>query len=68
MHDQIPGVLWLTIILGAVITVSFTWLFGSEDIRIHIVISSSLAMLVSLVVFVIIILDHPYTGSVSIFV
>ena len=66
MNDQVPAALWLTIVLGGIITIGFTWLFGSEDIRVHTIISCSLSLLIGLVVFVIIILDHPYTGEVRI--
>ncbi len=66
MDDQVPSVLWFTIIIGGIITVGFTWIFGSENMNIHIIISCSLSLLIGLVIFVILILDHPYTGELSI--
>ncbi len=66
MNDHVPAVLWLTIVFGGIITIGFTWIFGSEDVRVHTIISCSLSLLIGLVVFVIINLDHPYTGEVSI--
>jgi hypothetical protein len=64
-HD-LPEAIWVTVILGGLITLGFTALFGSENIRGQIVITTLLGIVLSLTIFVVIILNSPFVGSVSI--
>jgi Protein of unknown function (DUF4239) len=58
----IPRVLWLVLVVGGVIVVSFTYLFGLENTRSHRLMIASLAAIIALVISTIYALDHPFAG------
>jgi hypothetical protein len=65
-HDDLPGVIWITMVFGALVTIGFTSLFGNENPNGQIVITSLLSIVISLVIFVVISLNFPFTGEVAI--
>jgi len=65
-HEELPSVIWIGVLVGAMITLGFTFLFGTENFWAHIVIMSLLAALIAIVIYVVIEMDHPMTGSVTI--
>ncbi|MBF0291544.1 MAG: DUF4239 domain-containing protein [Nitrospinae bacterium] len=65
-RDDLPGVIWTAMILGALVTIGFTALFGNENLKGQIVITGLLSIVVSLVIFVVITLNFPFVGEVSI--
>jgi hypothetical protein len=58
----IPRVLWFVLVVGGVIVVGFTYLFGLENTRSHRLMIASLAAIISLVLFTIYALDYPFRG------
>ena len=58
----IPRVLWVVLVVGGVIVVGFTYLFGLENTRSHRLMIASLAAIISLVLFTIYALDYPFGG------
>jgi hypothetical protein len=58
----IPRVLWLVLVVGGIIVVGFTYLFGLENTRSHRLMIASLAAIIALVIFTIYALDQPYAG------
>ena len=65
-RDDLPKVVWTAMILGALVTIGFTALFGNENLKGQIVITGLLSIVVSLVIFVVISLNFPFVGEVSI--
>ncbi|MGE0042931.1 MAG: DUF4239 domain-containing protein [Vicinamibacterales bacterium] len=65
-RNEVPSVLWIAIIGGGLLTVGFTCLFGTENVKAHAVMVVLLAALIGLVVYVTVELDHPFVGTVSI--
>ncbi|MFI5204252.1 MAG: hypothetical protein ACHQF2_07125 [Flavobacteriales bacterium] len=63
MEAEISPPLWLPIILGALITLICAMLLDIEHRRIHVLLNSLLGAFIGMFFFVIILLDHPYTGS-----
>lgn len=63
---EIPWPMWLPMMLGAVITLISAMLLDIEHKRIHTLISSLLGCIIGMFLFMIIQLDHPYTGSLSV--
>jgi hypothetical protein len=53
--DGLPGVIWLALIAGAVLTIGFTYLLGTENRDAH-----------AVMFYVIIELDYPFAGTVRI--
>jgi len=65
-YEELPSSIWLALIVGAAVTISFTFLFGTENVWAHIIMMSLLAALIAVVTYVVIELDHPSTGAVNI--
>jgi len=66
VEGHIPDVVWWIIFFGGSITVGFTYLFGFHDFRMHVVMTMAVAASLALVVVLIIALDWPFRGEVSI--
>ncbi|MCA8829877.1 DUF4239 domain-containing protein [Hymenobacter sp. BT728] len=64
--NGVPGVLWFVVLLGAVITIVFSFCFVVENLRFHALLTGLLALMVALMIFLIVALDHPYLGDVSV--
>ena len=61
----LPGVLWMVIALGAMISLSASFMFKVEDARLHGLLVVLLAAFIGLVIFIILALDHPYRGDLG---
>jgi hypothetical protein len=61
-----PGVIWMVLISGAVASVGYTFLLGTRHIKVQYIMTSVLAIINVMVLFLIYILDHPFTGYSSI--
>ncbi|OFY24943.1 MAG: hypothetical protein A2W98_03970 [Bacteroidetes bacterium GWF2_33_38] len=66
IEAEIPPIMWLPIILGALITLICSLLVDIENLHIHIILNSLLGAFIGMLFFIIIILDHPFTGNLSI--
>ena len=58
--------LWFVLIVGGLVTITFTFLFGTENLTAQIIMAILLAVLISLILFTILLMDFPFTGGVSI--
>jgi hypothetical protein len=58
----IPRILWGVLVIGGIIVVGFTYLFGLENTTSHRLMIASLAAIIALVTSTIYALDHPFTG------
>jgi hypothetical protein len=63
---EIPPLMWMPILLGAIITLICSMLLDIEHTRMHVSLNSLLGAFIGMFLFIIIMLDHPYTGSLSI--
>jgi Protein of unknown function (DUF4239) len=62
----VPGVLWTALTLGGVLTVTFTFFFGTENLTAQVLMTGVLSVIVFLGLFVIVSIDHPFTGPVHV--
>ncbi len=62
----VPGVLWTVLTLGGILTVAFTFFFGTENFSAQAMMTGVLTIIVFLGLFVIVAIDHPFTGSVHV--
>jgi len=58
--------LWFVLLLGGIITVVFTFFFGSENLYAQLTMTTLLAVLIVLIIFTILIMDFPYSGDLSV--
>ena len=62
-HEGIPALLWIVLIVGALVTVGFTYLFGLENTRAHRLMVAALAGVIALVLFTVGALEYPFSGG-----
>jgi len=63
---NIPGALWAVLIIGAVITVGFTYFFGVSHIAAHATMVAALSAIIGIALFLVVSLDLPYSGDLGI--
>jgi uncharacterized protein DUF4239 len=62
-NDTVPQAIWLVLLVGAVFTVSYTFFFGMKNIKAQYVIATTLTVTITLILFLIYVLDYPFTGT-----
>jgi Protein of unknown function (DUF4239) len=62
----VPGVLWTVLYSGAVVTLGFTFFFGSESARAQALMTGMLGTVIFMALLVAVEIDHPFTGPVSV--
>ncbi len=66
IETEIPAPMWLPLIFGAFITLLCAMLLDIEHFNMHIGLNILLGAFIGLLLFIIILLDHPYTGRLGI--
>lgn len=66
LEQEIPSPLWWPMLLGAFITIFCSMLLDIEHKRLHIALNALLGIFIGMIFFIILLLDHPYSGSLSI--
>ncbi len=62
----IPQIMWGTMIVGGLITLTFTVFFGASNFRIHLILSGLMAAVVAVMFVLIIELNFPFRGDTSV--
>jgi hypothetical protein len=62
-EERTPAVLWVVLILGGVATIGFTYLFGLEATWANRLMVATLAVVISLALFTVGVLEHPFSGG-----
>jgi hypothetical protein len=62
----LPGILWLVILAGALVSVTSAFFYRVDSFRLHATMVVLLAMFIALVIFVIFALDRPFRGDLAI--
>ncbi len=62
----IPGVLWIALIAGSIVTIGFALLFGLQRAVLHSLMVGSLAALVGVLFFVAVVINYPFAGGVAV--
>lgn len=66
IRGSVPDVLWSVVLLGAFLTIIFSYFFVIKDFTFHALLTGLLAAMIGLLVFLLVVLDHPYWGEVSV--
>ncbi len=64
--STIHPILYFVLLIGGLLTISFTLFFGSENFVPQIIMTSMLAAMIALTLFTIIVLDCPFAGDISV--
>jgi Na+/melibiose symporter-like transporter len=62
----VPGMLWVVLFCGAILTVGFTFFFGTENLAAQVMMTGILSTIVFMGLLVIVSINHPFTGPVHI--
>jgi hypothetical protein len=62
----VPGIVWLVLCMGAVITIGFTFFFGTRNVRAQSLMTGGLALLVTSALLIVVAIDHPFSGTVKV--
>src|SRR2546421_92341 len=62
-NDTVPPVIWLVLLVGGVFAVSYTFFFGMKNIRAQYLITTTLTVTVTSILYLVYVLDHPFTGT-----
>ncbi|MGF1428481.1 DUF4239 domain-containing protein [Kitasatospora sp. LaBMicrA B282] len=62
IEDLVPPLLWIALILGAVLTVGFSFLFGLSNTWAHLAMVLTLTVLVSISLIAVKEMDYPFSG------
>jgi hypothetical protein len=65
-EGTVHPVIWFVLFLGAALTISFTFFFGTENLIAQSMMTGILAAIILSAVLVVIALDRPYTGAVTV--
>jgi hypothetical protein len=60
------GVMWLVVIAGGFITISFSYLFGFQQTLMQTLMIGTLALIIGLVIFLTMSLDYPFRGAIRV--
>ena len=69
LHDKdagLPEAMWAVVIIGGILTVFLTYFLALERFKVHLAMTIVSGILVSLLIFMIAAVDHPFRGGVSI--
>jgi hypothetical protein len=62
----VPGLVWLVLIVGAVLSVAITYCFSMKSLGGHVVLTVFLAGFLTLLIFLILMLDYPFRGELAV--
>jgi hypothetical protein len=65
VNESVPAVVWQVILLGGALTIAVSYCFQVQQFRFHLLLTTALATMIGLLVFLIAALDQPYRGAVS---
>jgi len=64
--EGISDILWFVLIVCGIITIVFTFFFGTENLNAQIIMTLLLAITIALILFTILEFDYPFTGNLSV--
>jgi hypothetical protein len=62
----VPNVIWLVLFGGGVLTVAFTFFFGTENLRAQTLMTGLLSLLIFSELLAIVVIDRPFSGPVKV--
>jgi Protein of unknown function (DUF4239) len=66
MRSEVPGIMWSVLLIGGLLTVGYTNMYGVRRLAAQAVMTGVLAACIALVLAVSVALDHPFAGPTSV--
>ena len=63
---EVPKILWIFLIAGGLVTISFTFFIGTRHALLQALISALITALIAFSIFLVFNLQHPFAGDVSV--
>lgn len=64
--NSLPTAVWIVTIIGALTCISFFWFLVMQEYWIQVTLTASSAFFIGTMVFLIVMLDNPYTGEIAV--
>jgi len=61
--DHTPAIIWTVIIIGALTSIGFSLFFGAKSLLIQSIMTGLFAMTNALILLLVLVLDHPFSGE-----
>jgi hypothetical protein len=61
----LPAALWSVVLIGAILNISLTYLFWVENLRLHAILVTIVAVFIGLLIFLTAAMDYPFRGEFS---
>jgi Protein of unknown function (DUF4239) len=65
-EGAVPGIVWIVLFAGAVLTIGFTLFFGTSNLRAQTLMTGMLSVLIFSELLIVVAIDHPFTGTVKV--
>ncbi|MGC1776603.1 MAG: hypothetical protein WBB34_01565 [Xanthobacteraceae bacterium] len=65
-EGAVPGVIWLVLFGGAIITIGFTFFFGTRNLPVQVLMTGLLSLIIFAELLTIVAIDRPFTGPVKV--
>ncbi len=62
-NNTAPSLIWFLLVIGSLITICNTYFFGMKRAKVQYIMTAALTVMLSLVLLLIYVLDHPFTGT-----
>jgi hypothetical protein len=62
----VPDVIWLVLVLGALVTIGFTFFFGTESVRAQALMTGALSLLIFSGLLTVVAIERPFDGIVRV--
>src|SRR5437764_685782 len=62
----VPALEWVVLIIGGAVTISFTYFFKLEHLKIQMVMTAMVAMIIALSLYLVLMFGYPYSGELKV--
>jgi len=66
LHNGLPVVLWVVLVIGGVATIVFTYFFSAHRLKIQLIMVSLVSLVICLNIFLLASYDDPFSGDVKV--
>jgi hypothetical protein len=65
-EGSVPDIVWAVLLGGAVVTITFTFFFGTRNLRAQVLMTALLSILILSQLLIVVVIDRPFTGPVNV--
>jgi ABC-type branched-subunit amino acid transport system permease subunit len=65
-NEGVPPLLWIVLVIAGILTVTFAYLFGMDQPRVHMLRVAVLTVVVALSLYTLHVIEYPFIGDVQV--